>query len=158
MNNAGYNKNQPHNNGRNRPRAQSTKEKQPFVKLTKKNCVSLADERMNGYVQKEDSITTTKIRLLLSLILKIYSMVHINGNKELDEDAQSKVLYVKMKFAYEAGRDDRIMNFMNHTQLMENLAEIKNDKEYLLLVCKYMEALVAYYKFYGVKNHYDEKD
>lgn len=157
MNNGSYNKNQPRNNGKNRPRTQPSKEKQPFVKLTKKNCVSLADERMNGYERKEDNITTTKIRLLLSLVLEIYSMVQTNGNEELDEDVQSKVLYVKMKFAYEAGRDDRIMKFINHTQLMENLAEIKNDKEYLLLVCKYMESLVAYYKFYGVKNHY-EKD
>ncbi len=152
MNNAGYNKNQNRNNGGNRSGFQQVKEKQPFVKLTKMNYVDLADGRMKKYKDETGRITTTKIRSLLSLILEIYTMVQTNGNKELNEDVQSKVLYIKMKFAYEAGRDSDVKKFIEDTQLMENLTEIKNRKEYLLLVCRYMESLVAYYKFYGGKD------
>lgn len=152
MNNAGYNKNQNRNNGGNRSGFQQAKEKQHFVKLTKMNYVDLADGRMKKYKDETGRITTTKIRSLLSLILEIYTMVQTNGDKELNEDVQSKVLYIKMKFAYEAGRDSDVKKFIEDTQLMENLTEIKSSKEYLLLVCRYMESLVAYYKFYGGKD------
>lgn len=152
MNNAGYNKNQNRNNGGNRSGFQQVKEKQHFVKLTKMNYVDLADGRMKKYKDETGRITTTKIRSLLSLILEIYTMVQTNGDKKLNEDVQSKVLYIKMKFAYEAGRDSDVKKFIEDTQLMENLTEIKSSKEYLLLVCRYMESLVAYYKFYGGKD------
>lgn len=152
MNNGGYNKNQNRNNGGNRSELHQPKEKRPFIKLTKMNYVDLADKRMETYKDQSGKITTTKIRSLLSLILEIYTMVQTNGNKQLSEDVQSKVSYIKMKFAYEAGRDSNVKKFIEDTQLMENLAEIRDSKEYLLLVCRYMESLVAYYKFYGGKD------
>lgn len=152
MNNGGYNKNQNRNNGGNRSESHQPKEKRPFIKLTKMNYVDLADKRMETYKDQSGKITTTKIRSLLSLILEIYTMVQTNVSKQLSEEVQSKVSYIKMKFAYEAGRDSNVKKFIEDTQLMENLAEIKDSKEYLLLVCRYMESLVAYYKFYGGKD------
>lgn len=152
MNNGGYNKTQNRANGGNRPVLPKSKEKQPFIKLTKMNFVDLADKRMKKYKEESGGITTTKIRALLSLILEIYTIVQTNDAEKLNENVQSKVLYTKMKFAYEAGREKNVKDFIEDTQLMENLVEIKDDKEYLLLVCKYMESLVAYYKFYGGKD------
>lgn len=152
MNNSGYNKPQNRTNGGNRSTFSTPKEKQPFIKLTKMNFVDLADKRMKKYKEESGGITTSKIRALLSLILEIYAIVQTNDTGKLSENVQSKVLYTKMKFAYEAGRAKNVKEFIEDTQLMENLAEIKDDKEYLLLVCKYMESLVAYYKFYGGKD------
>ncbi len=57
-----------------------------------------------------------------------------------------------MKFAYEAGRDGNVKGFIIQTQLLENLAKIGDNKDYLLLVCHYMESLVAYHKYYIGKD------
>lgn len=129
--------------------------KEPFVELTKLNYVDLAEKRIKNYkgiTDRRFCISNSKIRNLFSLLTNIYELVKLNKDDKLSEDIQSKILYTKMKFAYEAGRDRDVKDFITQTQLLQNLVKIGDNKDYLLLFCHYMESLVAYHKYYIGKD------
>jgi CRISPR-associated protein Csm2 len=93
-------------------------------------------------------ITTSKIRNLLAMISEIYNdAMHTQGDS-LDEDMQSRIAYLKMRFAYEAGREPAVKDFVKKAEIFEAIDSIGKNKEQLIVFCHYMEALVAYRKYY----------
>ena len=42
-----------------------------------------------------------------------------------------------------------VKKFVIKAELLEQLSNIRADKERLLLFCRYMEALVAYHRYHG---------
>ena len=127
------------------------------AKLTDKNYVEIAETVMNalmplksdGSHNKSDIITTSKIRGLLSNISGIYNDVMVSGKTELDSDIQARLQYLKVQFIYEAGRDKTVNKFINEADIISQLGYIGNDKQQFIRFERYMEALVAYHKFYG---------
>lgn len=95
------------------------------------------------------ALTTSKIRGLLSMTASIYTDVQRDRSKTLSEELQSRVQYLRMRVAYEAGRDPVVKKFVIKAELLEQLSNIRADKERLLLFCRYMEALVAYHRYHG---------
>lgn len=95
------------------------------------------------------ALTTSKIRGLLSMTASIYTDVQRDRSKTLSEELQSRVQYLRMRVAYEAGRDPVVKKFVIKAELLEQLSSIRADKERLLLFCRYMEALVAYHRYHG---------
>ena len=95
------------------------------------------------------ALTTSKIRGLLSMTESIYTDVQRNRSETLSEELQSRVQYLRMRVAYEAGRDPVVKKFVIKAELLEQLSNIRADKERLLLFCRYMEALVAYHRYHG---------
>ncbi|MCE2259459.1 type III-A CRISPR-associated protein Csm2, partial [Streptococcus thermophilus] len=70
------------------------------------------------------------------------------------------VSYLRVQFVYQSGRNSVRVNrqtffpvkdLVEKGQILEALKEIK-DRETLQRFCRYMEALVAYFKFYGGKD------
>ena len=59
--------------------------------------------------------------------------------------------YLRVKMAYEAGRDSAVKEFLEKTHLMETVRHIVTYEQFLLY-CRYAESLVAYFKFYGGKD------
>lgn len=53
---------------------------------------------------------------------------------------------------YEAGRDKDVKYFLEVAKLVEYLKDIGTSRAKLLNYFHYMEALVAYHKFYGGKE------
>ncbi len=109
-------------------------------------------EAVIGQLRKNDKngviyLTTNKIRNLLSLINELYNMID-RRSKEIDTKLQSHVQYVRMKIVYEAGRDKDVKEFCEKSGILDHLKAVGKDTEKLLLVCRYMEALVAYHRFY----------
>lgn len=102
---------------------------------------------------KHDKIklTTNKIRNILTLINELYAMVN-RSDKKMDEDLKSRIQYTRMRIVYEAGRDENVKEFCTKSQLLDHLKNIGDDTEDLLLVCHYMEALVAYHKYYTTEK------
>lgn len=74
-------------------------------------------------------------------------MVRTNKNKVLSEDVQSHIQYVKMKIIYMAGRENSVKVFIEKSLLVDYLNGIGDSRDELILVCHYMEALVAYHKY-----------
>lgn len=103
-----------------------------------------------------NGLTTSKLRNLLDIVNNIYSIVINNPEKELSEDVKDKIAYLKVKFAYEigkeSGRDRPIKTFVEETYVKDLVDDVlKNgSKKQFLDYCKYFEALVAYSKYYGM--------
>lgn len=122
-----------------------------FVDEAEKVIISLDKDKYDNI-----KLTTSKIRNLLSMISNIYNeAIHIEGDK-LTEEIISKIQYLRMRFVYEVGRDQKnnsgVKGFYEKAKIKENIAKIKDSKEQCILFCKYFEALVAYHKFYGGKD------
>lgn len=121
-------------------------------KLDKKTYVDLAEKviaelpRDNRDANKIQ-LSTNQIRNVLSLINELYDMVRTDTEKVLSDDVQSHIQYVKMKIIYAAGRDNAVKNFLEKSSLISYLNGIGDSRDDLILVCHYMEALVAYHRF-----------
>lgn len=144
-----YNDTRRNNNNRNYNR-QNTPQTMPYKELTDNNYVKHAKsviEYLNNLGGK--LLTTSQIRNLLSLNSEIYNMVIMENKKELSENIQSKLQYLKVRMVYDSGRDNKVKAFVLNSHLIEHIDWIDNSKEKYMLFSKYMEALVAYRKFEG---------
>ena len=127
--------------------------------LTNTNFADQAEKVINSLVKEDNygnrkiDLTTSKIRNLLTMTNVVYNQARqIRGNT-LDEDLLRDIQYLKMRIAYEAGREPRTVKpFVEKAKLMEHIDGIGNRKDALLLFCKYFESLVAYHRFYGGKD------
>ncbi|MEG0156737.1 MAG: type III-A CRISPR-associated protein Csm2, partial [Anaerovoracaceae bacterium] len=90
------------------------------------------------------------IRNILTMVNDLKNLSKREGDS-LSEEVQGKVQYLKMRLAYESGRESVVDEFVKCTKLMETLEGIKESKEKLSLFCEYVEALVAYHRYYGGK-------
>ena len=92
-------------------------------------------------------LTTSKIRHLLSLTSALFDESNVKGYPDL----QVKIAYLRVQFVYQSGREFAVKDLVQQAQILEALKEVSN-KETLQRFCRYMEALVAYFKFYGGKD------
>lgn len=92
-------------------------------------------------------LTTTKLRNIYGLIMNLYTKI---GDAEDFEKHKKDIQYLKVKMAYEAGREPVVKKFLTQTYLMAGIDYIKTFEQFLLY-CRYAESLVAYFKFYGGK-------
>lgn len=99
-------------------------------------------------------LTTSKLRNLLDLVNQIYTKVYNSTSPELSEEIRDELEYLKVKFAYEAGREQAVKEFIEKTSvsLLVDRVLKNNTKKFFLDYCKYFEALVAYAKFYKMED------
>lgn len=93
-------------------------------------------------------LTTTKLRSIYSLIMNVYTKVN---NQQEYVDNRSDIQYLKVRMAYEAGREWPVKQFLDITGLMVLVDSISSFEQFRLY-CRYAEALVAYFKFYGGRD------
>lgn len=94
-------------------------------------------------------ITTSKIRRLFSLVTEIYNKENLSTQEELAAESMSAVGMMRIRFAYECGRDKKVKTFVEKAHLMNYLKGIGNSRGEFIKFMRYMEALVAYHKFFG---------
>ena len=122
-------------------------------KKNKEDYVAEADKVMK-YKLAESKLTTSKIRNILAMFSEIYNEVMFDSeSNELTEDSVSKINYMRVRLAYECGRDSDVKNFNKASNLIENIKSIGKNREQFILVFHYMEALVAYHRFYGGRDN-----
>ena len=110
-----------------------------YVDKAEKVIKELAEESKQRNRGRVDMVTTSKLRNLLAMTADIYN----------------QVLTWRIRFVYECGRDDskrKVRNFVEKSEVLEILKEIKKSKKNYLLFSRYMEALVAFHKYYGGKE------
>ena len=108
------------------------------------------------YSTRDKKITTSKIRGLLSGMSDIYNdVVRVEG-EELPQDIVDRIQYLKVQFVYEYGRDDKkdgsVRRFINESKILNKIDQIGTSKKKFIDMERYMEALVAYHRFYGGKD------
>ena len=114
----------------------------------------------NGDYQKID-LTTGQIRKFLTAVNALTNKVEVykaqNENHEkLPENLVMEVKYLKVKIAYQAGRDTSrnsvVKTFLEDAKLFERIEKIGDSLKAYEEFARYIEALVAYHKFYGGKD------
>ena len=92
-------------------------------------------------------LTTSKIRNLLNLTSTLFEESKVKEYKDLAD----KIAYLRVQFVYQSGRETSVKDLVKKAEILDILKEI-NNKESLQRFCRYMEALVAYFRFYGGKD------
>ena len=123
--------------------------------LEKTNYVDMAENVVNNLMRDKKNnliLTTSKIRNILSMISIIYNEVLHYPSDKLNEDIVERLKYLKMRFAYEAGREKAVKDLIEVAKIFEIIDWVGDDKQRCILFCKYMESIVAYHKFNGGKD------
>lgn len=129
--------------------------------LTQDNYVDKAEKAIKTLRNRKDErtgrpikmVTTSKIRNLLAMAADIYNEVLNSQDEKLSSDICERIDYMQIRIVYEYGRDNEkskpVQNFIDVSQLLDCVKEIGGSKKNYILFNRYMEALVAYHKFYG---------
>ena len=141
---------------------------------------------MRSLMSGGKTVTTSKIRNLLSLVTDIYNEENIRTEEKLRPESVVKLNLMRVRVAYEYGRDtgenksrnkeegsdrDRgesngrdkekssgkesvypMKEFITHAHLLEYLKGISTDRADLIRFAHYMEALVAFHRYFGGKE------
>ena len=97
-------------------------------------------------------VTTSKIRNLLAMTADIYNQVMICQNDKLNDDLKGRIEYLRVRFMYECGREVLVKNFVEEADILSILKEINGSKKNYILFSRYMEALIAFHRYYGGKD------
>ena len=129
------------------------------MKLTQENYVELAEKAIKKICSEKDRngrqispVTTSKIRNLLAMTANIYNDVVNSQNEKLSQDIIGRINYMKIRFVYEAGREPKVKKLVEEAEILLHIEEIKGSRKQYILFSRYMEALVAYRKYYGGKD------
>ncbi len=102
---------------------------------------------------QESMVTTSKIRNLLSMTADIYNQIlNEQTGETLSAEMQGRIEYLRVRFLYDAGRDDQVRAFVETAGILQILKEIQNKRVNFLLFNRYMEALVAFHRYYGGRD------
>lgn len=132
-------------------------------KINESNYVDMAEAHIKELIQKNTRVlpngkkstsivTTSKIRGLLSMVSDIYNDVLNEPGETLRPDIVARISYMKVHFYYEAGREKLVKSFLETAEVFPLLNEIKGKRSGFILFSRYMEALVAFRKFYVEKD------
>ena len=128
------------------------------MRINEKNYVDNAEAaipRLSKKVNKQGReiprVTTSKIINLLSMAADIYNQALDCKEDVLPDDITSRIDYLRVRFMYEAGREQGVKSLIEEADLLNIMKEIKGNKNNYILFYHYMEALVAF-KRYMNKN------
>lgn len=107
------------------------------------------------------NLTTGQIRKVLTAInaltnkITVYAAQNENVTK-LPENLAAEVRYLKVKIAYQVGRDktrgNPVKTFVDKAELFKRIDEIGTNIGRYEEFARFVEALVAYHKFYGGRD------
>jgi len=99
------------------------------------------------------NFTTSKIRNVLAKVSEIYNDVRAENDEVLSLDLQSRIEYLKVRLVYECGREPWVVKpFVVKAKLLDLLNSIGDSRQNFIEFARYMEALVAYHRFYGGRD------
>ena len=97
-------------------------------------------------------ITTSKIRRFLTLIAEIMNDERKSLSDELMPSSIAKIQMARVRIAYEAGRDSVVKTFVDKSCLICYLKGIGNSRKDFIKLGEYVEALVAWHRYFGGKD------
>lgn len=95
----------------------------------------------------KNCISTSKLRGFLALLTEIYNEESLRTEKTISANSQAKLLRLRVRIVYDAGREQAVRKFIEKAQLLEYIKGVGNDRENLIQLSHYMEALVAYHRY-----------
>lgn len=115
------------------------------------NYIDRAEEIMASGEFKD--LTSSKIRNLLSMVNEIYNdEINNKGNARLTSGSVANLARMRVRLVYEAGRDDTVKKFVEKCKLLEYIKGVGDDLNKFFAFSQYMEALVAYHRYFAEKE------
>lgn len=93
-------------------------------------------------------VTTSKIRNLLAMVADIYNDVLNVKDDKLNNEIVGRINYMKLRFYYEAGREDSVKRLLETAGVFDAINGIGSSRKNYILFSRYMEALVAFRKYH----------
>ena len=106
-----------------------------------------AAEKVIQSLDQKRAITTSKLRNLLSLVSDIYNVENLRDDPQLLPESKTALTMLRIRVVYEAGREQKVKDFIQAAKLLEYIKGIGSDREKLIDFAHYMEALVAYHRY-----------
>lgn len=122
------------------------------MQINESNYVDMAENAIKELKEKSSKgriVTTSKIRNLLAMVADIYNDVINNKAEELGDDIVGRINYMKVQFYYSAGRESSVKDLLEQANVLRIIDEIGNSRSKYIIFSRYMEALVAFRKYYG---------
>lgn len=99
-------------------------------------------------------LKTNQIRKFLTAVNAITNKVNVYKAKHLDatelpDELAGEIQFLKVKAAYQAGRERSVKDFMVQSKMKYRIEEIGTSISKYEEFAHYVEALVAYHKFHG---------
>lgn len=123
--------------------------------LNSENYGVIAENVMNAYMNESknkkgqpERVTTSKLRGIYGLIMNLYTQINVSSDFD---NHKGDLQYLRVKMAYESGREKAVENFLTETRLMDAIDAVQTYEQFMLY-CRYAESLVAYFKFYGGRD------
>lgn len=96
-------------------------------------------------------ISSTKLRSILSMVSAIYNAER-DGKDMLSETSLNSLKMLRIRILYEYGRNnDDFKKFIRQSHILDYLLSVGNDRRKFIEYAHYLEAIVAYHRFYGGK-------
>ena len=125
--------------------------------------LGLKNDRLLGGT---NGLTTNQIRKFLTavntltnkIILYRYQQMKARGREqekafEMSDELAKAVRFLKVKLAYQVARGNKgVKRFAEDTRLKEYIDTVGTDLREYMAFAQFVEALVAYHKFYGEKE------
>lgn len=132
--------------------------------LSQLNYVDLAQKVIEQHYRKEGkkTITTNQIRNILEWFNVLREQLRTDHVEKMTPEMMCQVQYIKLRLVYAAGRDKNnnetkgVFEFMQRSSLIECLDTVGDSPQQYLLVCRYLEALTAYHKWYETQREMEE--
>ena len=126
------------------------------MRINEENYVAKAESvilKLSKQVNKQGKVvamvTNSKIRNLLSMSADIYNQVLDCKDDKLRQELNGRIEYLRVRYIYEAGREPRVKDLVIQGELLEIMKEIQGSKKNYILYYHYMEALVAFKRFWN---------
>ena len=127
------------------------------MRINEENFVDKAEKAISESRKKnmKAQLTTTQLRNILAMTADIYNDVMNESDQTLSKEIVGRIEYLKIRIIYDVGREKpkrTLENFVKEAELLEIISEIGNSRKNFIMFHRYMEALVAYHKYYGGKE------
>lgn len=128
-----------------------------IVQTAENDMIEISTENYQDKDKRNFRLTTTQIRKFLAAVSSISNKVNIyklhNYNAEVvPQEIADEISYLKILLIYQSGREKAVKEFVKQTALDEWINYIGNSIEKYEKFAKYVEALVAYHKYYGGRD------
>lgn len=141
-----YDNRYPGGNNRNYPQREAPAQVPDFPD----DYVDFAEKLMKD---KYRIITTSKLRNILSLLMDVYNMEMLRTEDTICQDSVVKLQMARIRIAYECGRDRNTKEFVDAAHLLPWLKAIGNSRSQAIRYVHYLEAIVAYHRFFGGREN-----
>lgn len=134
-----------------------------FFSKIEKDFVKEAETVMLDLFKNSDQVVSTnQIRNILSLINNITLKINLSENK-ITPEIKNDIRYLIVKIYYACGKDEneskkskpqnsKVKEFVDKSKIIDLILYIDDNVQKWTIFSKYVEALIAYHKYFGGKD------